>query len=76
MKNLLLGIGLLTLGIPAFAAQPPLNTAINGELAGPNNTISLLRSSPIVDAYLYKTRYANKTKLLYERSDESRGSEV
>lgn len=76
MKNPLISIGFVTLSIQAFAAQPQLNTVSHCELAGAQHSISLLRSSPIEDSYVYKVRYANDTKFMYDDSDESRGSEV
>ncbi|VVQ29910.1 hypothetical protein PS943_01639 [Pseudomonas fluorescens] len=76
MKSILISIGFVTLSIQAFAAQSQLNTVNHCELAGPQNAISLLRSSPIEDSYVYKVRYAQKTKFMYDDSDESRGSEV
>jgi hypothetical protein len=76
MKNLLFSIGLAVFSIQAFAAQPQLNTAINCGLAGPEHTISLLRSSPIEDSYVYKIRHDKKTRFMYDDSNESRGSEV
>lgn len=76
MKNLLFSIGLAAFSTQAFAAQSQLNTAINCELAGPEHTISLLRSSPIEDSYVYKIRYDKKTRFMYDDSNESRGSEV
>lgn len=76
MKNLLISIGFVTLSIQALAAQPELKTANYCELAAPQNSISLLRSSPTEDSYVYKVRYAQETKFMYADSDESRGSEV
>ncbi|WPN55493.1 hypothetical protein [Pseudomonas sp. P9_31] len=76
MKNLLFSVGLATFCIQAFAAQPQLNSVINCELAGPNHTASLLRSSPIEDSYVYKIRHDKQTRFMYDESTESRGSEV
>ncbi|WP_223484962.1 hypothetical protein [Pseudomonas sp. A-RE-19] len=76
MKNLLFSIGLATFSIQAFAAQPQLNSVINCELAGPNHTASLLRSSSIEDSYVYKIRHDKQTRFMYDDSTESRGSEV
>ena len=74
MKNFILGFGLVFFSISTFAAQP--SPPITCELAGQKNTISLLRFSPTEDSFVYKVRYAQQTKFIYNGSNESRGSGI
>ena len=76
MKHFVFGIGLVTFCVPAFADQPSLQTMVDCELAGSQNTISLLRGSPIIDSHIYKIRYAQITRFVYDDAEASRGSEV
>lgn len=76
MRQFLLGIALIALSAEAFAAQPLLKTVVSCELAGPKNTVELLRSSPIVDSYIYKVRHSQKTRFIFKGLDASRGAAV
>ncbi|WP_223414375.1 MULTISPECIES: hypothetical protein [unclassified Pseudomonas] len=76
MKNIVPGIGLVIFCAQVSAAQPPFQTMIDCELAGSQHTISLLRGSPIIDSYIYKTRYGQITRFIYDDAEASRGSEV
>lgn len=76
MKNFVFGIGLATFCVQVFADQPSLQTMVVCELAESQHTISLLRGSPIVDSYIYKTRYGQITRFIYDDAEASRGSDV
>lgn len=76
MKKFVFGIGLATFCVQVFADQPSLQTMVDCELAGSQHTISLLRGSPIVDSYIYKTRYGQITRFIYDDAEASRGSDV
>jgi len=76
MKNFLFGFGVLTVCIQVCASDSRSSSVIDCELAGPENTISLLRGSPIVGTYIYEVRITQDIRFLYEDTDASRGGRV
>ncbi|MHC8394784.1 hypothetical protein ACYZT8_14190 [Pseudomonas sp. LB3P93] len=76
MKKFVCGFGLLTACVQACAFEPRSSNVIACELAGPKNTISLLRGSPIAGTYIYKVRTNQDARFMYEDADASRGGRV
>lgn len=70
------GFWLVTVCIQACAVEPRSSNVIDCELAGPKNTISLLRGSPIVGTYIYEVRATQDVRFMYEDADASRGGRV
>ncbi|MCU1747889.1 hypothetical protein [Pseudomonas sp. 6D_7.1_Bac1] len=76
MRQVLLGFSLTLLTIQVSAAQLQLKTVAHCELAGSKNTIELLRGSSIADSYVYKVRYTQKNRFIFDGPDASRGASV
>ncbi|MFJ2362411.1 hypothetical protein ACIPIN_01610 [Pseudomonas sp. NPDC087697] len=76
MRQISLGISLVLFCIHTFAAQPQIKVVASCELAGPKNTVELLRDSPIADSYVYKIRYTQKSRFIFDGLEASRGASV
>lgn len=76
MRQISLGISLALFCAHIFAAQPQIKAVVSCELAGPKNTVELLRGSSIVDSYIYKISHTPKSRFIFDTLEASRGASV